>query len=432
MLKNTNRSNGIFNIDEFYKNYLNGPRIFKNRDALEPSYVPEDLPHRDEEIEQIAGKTACSLRGDAPSNFLCYGRTGTGKTATIRFVSQKLAEYAKEEQPWWIYINCSIVSTPYRILAHIYNTIVGEEKIPPTGLPKDVIFKKLLGLLDYKVENSICFLVLDEIDLLKDSNEVLYDLTRLNESLDSCRTCLIGISNKLNFKENLDPRAMSSLGEEKIVFKVYNANELGDILKSRASVAFYDEVLKEGVISLCAALAAKENGDARKALQLLRKAGEIAERSQNKKVSTSHVNKAQDELEREKEVDYIKGMPLQAQLVLMAVYLISKFGKNRIIVSGDIYEVHAELANKVPGTRTLSRRRISDYINELTLAGIITAKKRSMGYYGRTKVIHLNIDMSLLESILSQVKKIKPLLNYKPILIQKNKVRINQNVFRKL
>lgn len=431
MLKNTDRSNE-FRIDDFYKNYLKGPHVFKNRDALDPSYIPEDLPHRDKEIEQIANRTACSLRGNAPSNFLCYGRTGTGKTATIRYVSQKLAEHVKKGQPWWIYINCSIVSTPYRILAHIYNTIVGEEKIPPTGLPKDVIFKKLLGLLDYKVEDSVCFLVLDEIDLLKDNNEVLYDLTRLNESLDSCRTCLIGISNQLNFKEDLDPRAMSSLGKDHIIFPVYDAKELGDILESRASIAFCEDVLKEDVIPYCAALAAKENGDARKALQLLRKAGEIAERGNNKKVSRNHVNKAQEELEREKEIDYIKGMPLQAQLVLTAVYLISKHSKERVIVSGDIYEVHMELTNKIPGTRSLSRRRISDYINELTLAGIINAKKRSMGYYGRTKVIHLNIDLSLLEKTLCQIKKIKNLLDYKPVLIQKNKVRLSNSTFKRL
>ncbi len=431
-MKNTDRNNSTFKIDDFYKNYLNGPRIFNNREFLDPSHVPEHLPHRDEEIEQIASRTACSLRGDAPSNFLCYGRTGTGKTATIRYVSQKLANYAKKELPWWIYINCSIVSTPYRILAHIYNTIVGKEEIPPTGLPKDVIFKKLLGLLDSKVNSSICFFVLDEIDLLTKCDEVLYDLTRLNENLDSCRTCLIGISNKLKFKEDLDPRAMSSLGKDNIIFPVYDAKELGDILEARANEAFCDEVIKEGVIPLCAALAAKENGDARKALQLLRKAGEIAERSHNKRLSIEHVKKAQDELERDESIEYIKGMPLQAQLVLTAIYLISKYSEERIIVSGDIYEVHMEITNKLPGTRTLSRRRISDYINELTLSGIINAKKKSMGHYGRTKIIHLNIDIKLLDSILIQIEKIKHLLNYKPILIQKNKVRVNRSTFKKL
>ncbi|TXT66156.1 MAG: ORC1-type DNA replication protein [Promethearchaeota archaeon] len=429
----TNKDN--FNIDDFYKKYINGPQIFKKREALEPSFVPYELPHRDNEIEQIAGKTACSLRGGVPSHFLIYGKTGTGKTATVRFVSQKLAQYSEERKPWWIYINCSIVSTPYRILAHIYNTIVGSEQIPPTGLPKDVIFKKLLGLLDYKIKNSVCFFVLDEIDLITDSkqgNEILYDLTRLDENLELCKTCLIGISNKVKFKENLDPRVISSLGEEHITFPVYNAQELRDILESRAHIAFQEDTISEGVIGLCAALAAEEHGDARKALQLLRKAGEIAEKNHHKTVTGDHARKAKQELERDHIIDYIKGMPLQAQLVLTAIYLISKFGKDRIIVSGDIYEVHSELTNMIPGISTLTRRRISDYINELHSADIISAEKKSMGYYGRTKVLQLNIELKFLETILRDIEKVKDVLNYKPILIQNNKVRISNSTFRRL
>lgn len=424
-----------FNIDDFYKKYLNGPQIFKNRRALKPSFIPTELPHRDSEIEQIATKTACALRGGVPSHILIYGKTGTGKTATVRFVSEKLAQYSEKTKPWWIYINCSIVSTPYRILAHIYNTIVGSEQIPPTGLPKDVIFKKLLGLLDYKIPDSVCFFVLDEIDLITDSkkgNEILYDLTRLNENLDACRTCLIGISNKVKFKENLDPRVISSLGEEHITFSGYNAHQLADILESRGKIAFSEGILKEGVIRLCAALAAKEHGDARKALQLLRKAGEIAERTHNKTISREHVTKAKEELEKDHTIDFIKGMPLQAQIALMAIYLMSKFGNDRIIVSGDIYEVHGELTNMIPGASSLSRRRISDYINELDSAEIISTKKKSMGYYGRTKIINLNIDMKLLETIFMDIKKLKDFLNYKPILIRNNKVRISNSTFRRL
>jgi cell division control protein 6 len=312
---------------------------------------------------------------------------------------------------------------------------VGSEQIPPTGLPKDVIFKKLLGLLDYKIKSAVCFFVLDEIDLITDSkhgNKILYDLTRLNENLDNCRSCLIGISNNVKFKEDLDPRVVSSLGKEHITFTGYNAKELGDILSSRAKIAFKQGVLNEGIIGYCAALAGEEHGDARKALQLLRKAGEIAERSHNKKVTNEHVRKAQEELERDHIIDYIKGMPLQAQLVLTSIYLISKFAKERIIVSGDIYEVHKELTNLIPGVSSLTRRRISDYINELHSAEIITAEKKSLGYYGRTKKITLNIDTKLLETIFMEINKIKDLLNYKPILIQKNKVRISNSTFRRL
>ena len=430
-----NHNNTQFNIEKFYKNYLSGPRIFKNRDALESSYIPRELPHRDTQIKNIAEKTACALLGNTPPNFLCYGMTGTGKTATIRYVSQKLAQQNSKIKPWWIYINCNVVSTPYRILAHIYNTISRKEKIPPTGLPKDIIFKKLLGLLDSRVSNSICFLVLDEIDILVDKkggNEILYDLTRLNENLDNSKTSIIGISNKLKFRENLDPRVISSLGEEHIVFPSYDASELRDILIERVKITFQEGVLKEEVIPLCAALAAKEHGDARKALQLLRKAGELAERDQNKIITAKHVEKAQGDLENDHIMEYIKGMPLQAQLIIASIYLISRFSPDYVIISGDIYDVHSEIRGLIPGVRQLTKRRISDYINELSLAGIISADVKSMGHYGRTKIIKFDIGMELIEKVLSEIDKIQGIMNYKPIFLQTDKVKLKNNIFKKL
>jgi len=426
-----------FNIDKFYQNYLKGPKLFKNREALEPSFIPDVLPHRNSEIEKIAGITACALKGDVPPNFLCYGMTGTGKTATVRYISQKLAQHSTKP-PWWVYINCTVVSTPYRILAHIYNTIVGKEIIPSTGLPKDVILKKLLGLLDQYIKDSICFLVLDEIDILiekKGGNEILYNLTRLNESLDHCRTSVIGISNKLKFTEFLDARVNSNLEEEEpIVFKPYNANQLYDILKLRAEIAFKEGVIDDGVIKLCAGLAAKENGDARKALQLLRKAGEIAERNQTKKILENHVEKAQKDIDKDYIVEYIFSMPLQAKLTLTAIFLLSKNTKEHIITSGDIYEAHSELAQIIPNVKQLTHRRISDYINELALSGLITATTKSMGHYGRTKIVKLDIEFNLIERILSQINKVKEyrLLDYKPIILQTDKVKIKNVVFKKL
>jgi len=426
-----------FNIDKFYQNYLKGPKLFKNREALEPSFIPDVLPHRNSEIEKIAGITACALKGDVPPNFLCYGMTGTGKTATVRYISQKLAQHSTKP-PWWVYINCTVVSTPYRILAHIYNTIVGKEIIPSTGLPKDVILKKLLGLLDQYIKDSICFLVLDEIDILiekKGGNEILYNLTRLNESLDQCRTSVIGISNKLKFTEFLDARVNSNLEEEEpIVFKPYNANQLYDILKLRAEIAFKEGVIDDGVIKLCAGLAAKENGDARKALQLLRKAGEIAERNQTKKILENHVEKAQKDIDKDYIVEYIFSMPLQAKLTLTAIFLLSKNTKEHIITSGDIYEAHSELAQIIPNVKQLTHRRISDYINELALSGLITATTKSMGHYGRTKIVKLDIEFNLIERILSQINKVKEyrLLDYKPIILQTDKVKIKNVVFKKL
>lgn len=437
--ENNSNENGnfSFNIDNFYKNYLKGPKIFKKREALDPSFIPNDLPHRDVEVQNIAGLTACALRGDVPPNFLCYGMTGTGKTATIRYVSQKIAQHCTTSSPWWIYINCNVVSTPYRVLAHIYNTISRKEKIPPTGLPKDIIFKKLLGLMDLLINENVCFLVLDEIDILiekKGGNEILYDLTRLNENLDTCRVSVIGISNKLKFMNYLDPRVRSSLGQDELVFRPYNANELADILEERANIAFQEDSIGNGVIRLCAGLAAKEHGDARKALQLLRKAGEITERNHRKTILESDVLKAQTDIEKDHITEYILGMPLQAQLTLLAIYLMSRYSGENLITSGDIYEIHLELTKKLTGVKELTKRRISDYINELVLAGIITANTRSMGHYGRTKLIKLDVDIKLIERTLFQIKRFKMsnILNHKPIILQTNKVKVRNNVFKKL
>jgi cell division control protein 6 len=185
---------------------------------------------------------------------------------------------------------------------------------------------------------------------------------------------------------------------------------------------------------LCAGLAAKENGDARKALQLLRKAGEIAERNQTKKIMESHVEKAQKDIDKDHIVEYVFSMPLQAKLTLTAIFLLSKYTKEHIITSGDIYEVHSELAQIIPNVKQLTHRRISDYINELTLSGLITAITKSMGHYGRTKIVKLGIEFNLAERILSQIEMVKEyrLLDYKPIILQTNKVKIKNVVFKKL
>jgi cell division control protein 6 len=428
------------NISKIYDDFLSSPKIFKNRDALNPTYIPDNLLHRDSQIIRIAEITAPALKDGVPFNFLCFGKTGTGKTSIIRFVERKLREKCEErkiKKTFWVYNNCHQVNTPYRILANIFNTISVEEKIPPTGLPKDIIFKRLLDLLDDVVGDSVCFIVLDEIDILikkKGGNEILYDLTRLNEKdkLEKCRICIIGISNVLKFKSYLDPRVLSSFGGEELVFPAYNAEELTDILIERAKISFYDGVIKEGTIPLCAAIAAKEHGDARKALQLLRKAGELAERKNNKKISPKFVYEAQEDLERDNIEEYIMSLPKQIQLILCSILLIVKTNPDLKLRTGDIYDVYTDISNKIPGVKKLTQRRVSDLINELALAEIVKAEVISMGYYGRSKIVKLDIPLVQLYKILEKIDTIKELLKYTPVIGQKGKAKLNKITFKKL
>ena len=153
---------------------------------------------------------------------------------------------------------------------------------------------------------------------------------------------------------------------------------------------------------------------------------------QSDRISSKYVEKAQADLENDYIIEDIRGIPLPAQIILTTIYLISKFSPEHIIISGDIYEIHSEIKRLIPNIRQLTKRRISDYINELTLAGIVSAEVKSMGHYGRTKIIKLDIDIKLLESVLSEIEKIKGILNYKPILLQSDKVKLKDNIFKKL
>jgi cell division control protein 6 len=241
-------------------------------------------------MRRIAEVLAPSLKMDRPSNLFIYGKTGTGKTVCVRYTLNKIKEIADQRSiPLrFVYLNCKlkkVADTEYRLVAELAREL--GKAIPPTGLPTDEVYKIFFDALDSR--EQLVILVLDEIDQLvkKAGDDTLYNLTRINSELKNAQVSLIGISNDLQFTESLDPRIKSSLSEEEEVFPPYNAFQIRDILNQRKILAFKNGVVEEGVIEKCAAYAARDHGDARRALELLRVAGEIAERSDLKKVSLS-------------------------------------------------------------------------------------------------------------------------------------------------
>jgi len=385
-------------------------RIFKNREFLRHTYVPERLLHRDEQVRQLARILAAPLRGETPSNILVYGKPGTGKTATVRYVGRELEKagqnFSKEVHA--LYLNCEIVNTHYRVLASLAEMLLGREnpeprrsaRIPKTGWPVDEVYKTFLQILD--AENRHVVIILDEIDKLvrRGGDDILYSLTRVNAELRNAKVCLVGISNNLNFINMLDARVRSSLGGEEVVFPPYNANQLRDILEERARMSFCDGVLEEGVISLCAAYAAREHGDARRALDLLRVSGEIAEEEGAEKVTVAHVGKAYKRIEQDSMVEAVRTLPLQSKLVLLAISILAQ-RKPRPVISGEVYECYRKVCLK-SGADPLTKRRVAGLIAELDLLGIIEAKIVNRGRYGRTKEIKLNIHPLQVQSIIQE------------------------------
>ena len=380
-------------IDSVFLSVLRS-RIFRNRDALSPEYVPEVLPHREDQIKQLGGILAQALKGFKPGNVFIYGLTGTGKTAVTKFVLRRLVLKANEigASVKYAYINCRQSDTPYRVLADIAESL--GIRVPFTGLSIAEVYRRILrGLNEHK---GIFIIVLDEIDHLvkRKGDDILYRLLRINEEDIRTKVSLVCITNDVKLLEILDPRVKSSLGEEEIVFPPYDALELKDILACRAKEAFNDGVLEEDVIPLCAALAAKEHGDARRALDLLRVAGEIAERESSEKVACEHVRKAYSEIERNTTLEVIKSLPIQAKIVLYAIFLLDK--KNvKPIITGHLYSVYTNLC-KIIGVGCLTQRRVSDIISQLDTLGLISTEIVSRGRHGRTRIIRINVDKKLL------------------------------------
>lgn len=381
----------IDKIDQIFDNYAENS-LFVNKGVLQANYTPETIPHRTKQIEAVASVLAPALKGEKVSNLFLFGKTGTGKTLSVQHVGNRILERMKQSEKTnlkFLYVNCKlrkVADTEYRIIAELINSL--GEKIPATGLPTEHVYKKFIDLIDN--QKQIVIIVLDEIDqaVKKIDDSFIYTLTRINSELKNAQISLIGISNSLTFMDHLDPRVRSSLGEEELVFPPYNALQLQDILKERAAQAFSHDAIEEGVIAKCAAYAAREHGDARRALDLLRVAGELAERSKEKKIRLEHIDQANAKIERDKMLDVIESEPKQFQLVLKAIMKLDKANNGGGIYTGDVYNSYQEFCEKTKN-EVLTQRRVSDILAEFDMLGIINARVISKGRQGRTREIKL-------------------------------------------
>src|SRR5881409_1017010 len=243
--------------ESIFQPYLGTRTIFKmDREILRPSYLPDRLPHRESHIGQLAQILVTALKGERPSNVLIFGKTGTGKTAVVKYIENEFRKADGARMVQYLYLNCEIVDTPYGVLQSIGNKFIENfhQRIPFTGLSTDRVYSLLLEKLDE--EKRVVIVALDEIDKLvqKNGDDILYQLLKINDDLSKARVSLIGISNELTFTEYLDPRVRSRLADEKMVFPPYNADELYDILAERSRLAFENGTAADGVLHLIAAL----------------------------------------------------------------------------------------------------------------------------------------------------------------------------------
>ena len=389
-------------LDDIFNKILTGKKIIIDPTVLNNDYIPNYLPFREKQITSIGQSLALILKGNKSSNLLLYGKTGTGKTVVARYITEKLIERVNNINLIVAYSNTRISNTGYRILLDLANAI--NLDIPFTGLSIGEVLKRLSDHISK--EKYFIILILDEIDYFTKTHgdNLLYDLTRSNENLHPGFLSIIGISNDLNFKEYLNPRVLSSLGEEEIVFPPYTAIEIKSILEKRADIAFENGAISQAAISLCSALAGSEHGDARRAVDLLRIAAEVAEREEANKVEEKHVRIAVQRIERDRNYDALISLPLQQKIILISI-----LKSNSNCTTGDVYQNYRDICKKI-GIEILTQRRISGILSELDLLGLITANVVNHGRYGRTKKIRNLVSSQIIREAFKEDQTLSNLL----------------------
>jgi archaeal cell division control protein 6 len=334
------------------------------------------------------------LKGARPSNLLLFGKPGTGKTAVVKNVVQRLHKKAKDLgiEVTVPFVNAKTANTGYKVLYEIAENmgINNEEEkklqVHFTGLSMGEATDRILDFIQKKKKLHVV-LIIDEVDSLVDRNGdgILYNFTRANERIsEGGFISLIGVSNSLTFKDKLDPRVRSSLSEEEMVFNPYTVEQLQKILTDRVKLAFNDDVISGAAINLCAAMAGKENGDARKAIDLLRVAAEIAERERSTNVGEKHIRLAQEKIEKDTNYEVLKNSTTHTKIVILAI-LKSKNGN-----TGEVYEIYSSLCNNAEH-EPLTQRRITQIISELDQLGLVTSDVVSKGRYGRSQRIKITV-----------------------------------------
>ncbi len=334
-------------------------KIFKNEEILYPEYLPPLLPHREEQIKQIARNCYPAAEGRRPQNTFIYGPPGVGKTACVKFIFREMDEKFGNVKN--IYINCWDLNTPSAVLSKIIIELGWP--IPRRGLAKDEMLGKLIELV--KKSDKGVIICLDEVDqLIFKNQEILYDFLRINQYLKN-PFGIIFISNNPYIFSKVDPRIKSSLNIEEIEFKPYSLQEMKDILNERVKEAFHTGVITPGVLILIANHAIKNGGDVRIGLECFLKAGRLAEQERAKKIEVEHVKKVLHE------VKAIKPKIIKEKINDTEKIILEILDREKKLSFGKLYEEYSKKVSKA-----LTERAFREHLLHLSDVKMVKIKKK--------------------------------------------------------
>lgn len=339
--------------------FFDKSEIFKNEEVLSSEYLPEMLPHRENQIKQLANNLLPASKGRKPQNTFIFGSPGIGKTASIKYVFREFEDYSGTKT---IYMNCWNFNTTLAVLSKIVSDF--GVFVQRRGWAKDEVISRLIEALEKSKKALI--VCLDEVDqLIYKDQKVLYDLLRLNQYVNN-PLGLIFISNNPHIFANLEPRIMSSLSLDEIEFKPYTLQEMKNILQERISYAFYS--VEEGVVALASAHAVNKGGDVRVGLECLLKAGRLAEHEHANKVKVEHVKRVL------KSVGEVKPEILKERVSDVEKLILNVTNRKKKTTFDGLYDEYVKLIEE-----PLTKRMFREYVDHLASLNLIKIGKRKLG-----------------------------------------------------
>lgn len=316
--------------------------VFTDKSLLRSDkIVNEDrIVGRDRQLKEVIRILKPALYDDVPEDMLLHGPSGTGKSLIVGVVSKQLVKIAQDDEQniGIVEINGRQIKSEDKAVYHIVTQLAAaagvEAEIPKKGISTTYKYDRLYEIIGNHLD--IAIIILDELDLLwgrgRSENDdpafsdLLYNLTRSDRigGLDG-QLSVAGLTNSAtSLMGNLDSRTDSTFGPEQILFPDYDAGEIQDILNHRRD-AFHDNILEQGVIPKAAAYGAQGDGDARKAIDLLRSAGNIADRKGASNVTINHLDKAQENVEKQYTISVVETVTIQKKTVLLAAALVDYY-----------------------------------------------------------------------------------------------------------
>lgn len=386
-------------------------RIFKDEEKLSPEFVPQYLPHRENELNMLKTFLSSIIDGrpSISTRVIVSGAVGTGKSALVKLFGQTAVSEAlkKGVDLKFLYVNCRISRTTFSILRKLIEQL--KARLPERGLSNEELFHKFLDYLDYKGLYAI--IALDEVEMLlrEEGSEPFYLFSRVGEErLRIPRISTIFVFRNLEILDALDASTRSSILGNIIHLKEYDYNQLYDILKYRASLAFMHDVLMDDSIHLIADIAS-ERGDARYALDILWRAGKYAEAENASKVTPEHVRKATASVYPTIRREHLEYLEQHSKLILLSLAKALDAERSAYVTSStlnDYYKMVCEEYDVEPKSYT----SFWEALQRLDDLGIIKIRVVSEGSKGRKSYISLpGIPTSILK------KELEPLISSKQL-----------------